>query len=56
MSLQKSIDNMVEKDYLIAYGHKTSQKWYVEKIKLTVKGRKIAKSLIKGRQRKLPIK
>jgi len=56
VSLQKSFDNMVEKDYIIAYGHKTARKWYVNKIKLTVKGRKLAKTLIKGRQRRLPIK
>lgn len=54
VSLQKSIDNLVLKDLVVAYGHKTARKWYVNKVKLTVKGRKIAKELIKKRQRKLP--
>lgn len=56
VAIQKSIDNLVTKDLTIAYGHKTMQKWFIHKVKLTAKGRRTAKELIKKRQIKLPIK
>ena len=56
VALQKSIDNLVFKDLTAAYGHKTMKKWYIHKVRLTAKGKRIAKDLIKSRQRKLPIK
>jgi len=54
--LQNSLDNLVAKDLVAAYGHKTAKKWFVHKIKLTSRGRRLAKKLIKNRQSKLPIK
>ena len=56
VGIQKSIDNLVAKDFVIAYGHKTMKKWYVYKIRLTVKGKRKANELIKSKQCKLPIK
>lgn len=56
VSVQKSIDNLVAKDLMVAYGHKTARKWNVDKIKLSARGRKKARELIKKRQPKLPIK
>ena len=48
--------NLLFKNLIVAYGHKTAKKWTVDKIKLTPKGKKLAKILIKKRQRHLPIK
>ncbi len=56
VGVQGSIENVVIKDLVVAYGHKTAKKLYINKVKLTAKGRRRAKELIKGRQRKLPIK
>ena len=56
VGIQKSIDNLVTKDFVIAYGHKTMKKWYVNKVRLTAQGRRKAKELIKSKQGKLPIK
>ncbi len=56
VGVQKSIENLVEKDFAVAFGRKTAKKMYVDKIKLTAKGKKLAKELINKRQRKLPIK
>ncbi len=55
-ALQNSLDNLVAKDLVAAYGHKTAKKWFIYKIKLTGQGRRLAKKLIKNRQGKLPIK
>jgi len=54
--IHNSLESLVAKDLLVAFGRKTAQKWFINKVKLTAKGRKIAKEIIKQRQRKLPIK
>ena len=54
--IQNSIDNMVEKDWAVAYGHKTAQKFYIKKVRLTKKGIKMAEDILKKKQSKLPIK
>jgi hypothetical protein len=56
VGIQKSIDNLVSKDLLVAFGHKTAKKWSVDKVKLTTIGKQKAKELIKSRQKTLPIK
>ncbi len=56
VGIQKSIDNLVAKDLVAAFGHKTAKKFYIHKVRLTVRGRRKAKELIKQKQRKLPIK
>jgi len=55
-TIHKSIENLVEKDLLVAYGRKTAQKWFINKVKLTKKGRQKTIEIIKSKQRKLPIK
>ncbi|MFA4941075.1 MAG: hypothetical protein WC582_00550 [Patescibacteria group bacterium] len=54
--IHKSLESLVEKDLLVAYGKKTKQKWFIHKVKLTSRGQKAAKEIIKERQVKLPIK
>ena len=56
VGVQGSIENLVAKDLLVAFGHKTAKKLYIDKVRLTAKGKRAAKELIKKRQRKLPIK
>lgn len=55
-AVHRCLENMVAKDILIAYGKKTAQKWFIEKVKLTIAGKNIFRELITSRQRKLPIK
>ena len=56
VALQNSIENLVKKDLVVAIGHRTVKKWYVNKVRLTAKGKKKAKELVRDKQRKLPIK
>ena len=56
VAIQNSIDSLVEKDLIVAYGHKTAKKWTVNRVKLTSKGKKLARELILSNQKKLPIK
>lgn len=54
--IHKSLESLIFNDLLIAFGRKTAQKWFIDRVKLTRQGRKLAREIIKSRQRKLPIK
>ncbi|MAF14340.1 MAG: hypothetical protein CMI53_05645 [Parcubacteria group bacterium] len=53
--ITKSVDRLIKKELVIGYGWKTPHKWYINKVRLTPKGNKVAKSLL-GIQQKLPLK
>ncbi|MCU0679254.1 MAG: hypothetical protein MUC28_02285 [Planctomycetes bacterium] len=53
-ALQKSLDNLVEKDLIVAYGYRTARKWHIERVKFTAAGRKLTREIIKNRQKRLP--
>lgn len=51
----RSLDRLVVKELVVGYGRKTAQKWYIERITLTPKGRGAARRLL-GVQQALPLK
>lgn len=53
--ITKSVERLIKKELVIGYGWKTPHKWFTNKVKLTSKGRKVAKSLF-GVQQKLPLR
>ncbi len=55
-AIHKSLDSLVAGDLLTALGKKTAKKWFIHKVKLTNLGKKTIIKMIKGKQRKLPIK
>ncbi len=54
--IHKSLESLTAKDLIVSYGKKTAKKWFITKIKLTAQGRHLAVTIIKNRQRRLPIK
>jgi len=54
--IHKSLESMVGKDLIVAFGRQTAKKWFIYKVKLTKPGRRLVKEIIKSRQRRLPIK
>ena len=54
--IHKSLDNLTEKDLIIAYGHKTARKWFIQRIKLTRSGKSLAGKILKGRQTRLKLR
>lgn len=54
--VHKSLESLTKKDLVITYGRKTAYKWFIEKVRITNKGKAIAKDLISKKQRRLPIK
>jgi len=53
--VHKSLESLVEKDLLVAFGKKTAKKWFIEKVRLTREGRALVKKIIEQRQGKLPL-
>lgn len=53
--LQKSLENLIDKEYLTGYGYKTARKWFIQRIKLTRSGRNKAGELVKSKQLKMKI-
>jgi len=53
--ITKSLERLIDKELLTGYGVRTPHKWFIKEIKLTSKGRQIAKTLF-GKQQILPLK
>lgn len=51
----KSLERLIDKGLLIGYGRRTPEKWFIEDVRLTPKGRKEATRLL-GEQQRLPLK
>jgi hypothetical protein len=54
-SITKSLERMIDKGLLIGFGRRTPEKWFIDTIKLTPLGRRIAKTL-DGEQQRLPLR
>jgi hypothetical protein len=54
-SVTRSLERLIDKELLIGYGVRTSHKWYLKEIRLTPKGRKVARELLESRQTRLPL-
>ena len=53
--ITRSIDRLILKGMLVGFGHKTAEKFFIEKASLTPGGRRLAK-LIAKEQPRLPFK
>jgi len=51
--IHKSLESLTTNDLVVSFGRQTAKKWFIQKIKLTARGRKKAKEIIKSRQPKL---
>ncbi|MEW6610431.1 MAG: hypothetical protein AB1352_02260 [Patescibacteria group bacterium] len=51
--ITKSIERLIDRELMVGYGVRTPHKWYIHEVKLTSKGRKVARSL-RGEQQILP--
>jgi len=53
--ITKSLERLIDREFLTGYGTRTPHKWFIKEIKLTKKGEKEAKRLL-GEQQSLPFK
>lgn len=51
--ITRSIERLIGRGLLVGYGHKTSEKFYIQKVSLTPTGRKVAREL-RLRDQQLP--
>ncbi|MBI2426378.1 MAG: hypothetical protein HYV34_00895 [Candidatus Kerfeldbacteria bacterium] len=50
----KSVERLISKELIIGYGRKTAVKWFIQEIRLTRMGKRVARELL-GKQQKLKI-
>ena len=55
-AVTRSLEHLIDKELLVGYGVRTPYKWYMKEIRLTTKGRKIARDLLRSRQTELPFR
>jgi len=53
--ITKSVERLIKKELIVGFGEETAQKWFINQVKLTAKGKKVARGLL-GVQQKLPFK
>src|SRR3989339_360989 len=53
--LTKSLERLIDKGLMIGYGRRTPEKWFIDEVKLTPRGRRTAKTLL-GEQQHLPLR
>ena len=51
----KSLESLVDKGLLIGYGRRTPKMWFIDEIRVTPQGRRLARKLL-GEQLALPLK
>jgi len=53
--ITKSLERLIDKGLMVGYGRRTPEKWFIDEVRLTGKGRKEARKLF-GRQQLLPLR
>lgn len=52
--IARSVERLIAKALVVGYGRKTAYKWYIDRVRLTPKGRGAARKLL-GVQQALPL-
>lgn len=55
-TVNKSLDHLVDRGFLIAYGRRTAERFFVDRVRLTPLGRRVANTQVKSKQNKLPLR
>lgn len=53
--IARSLDRLIGRGLLVGHGRKTSRKWFIQTVKLTPRGRGMARRFL-GQQQSLPLK
>ena len=53
--ITKSLEHLIDREFLIGYGKRTPHKWFITSVKLTKKGVKISQKILEEKQIKLPL-
>lgn len=50
-----SLERLIDRGLMIGYGRRTPEKWFINEVKLTPLGRRVARATL-GKQQQLPLK
>ncbi len=53
--ITRSIERLIERGLLIGYGRRTPEKWFIDEVRITAAGKRLAKKSF-GTQQSLPFK
>jgi len=53
--ITKSLERLIDKGLMIGYGRQTPEKWFIDEVRLTSRGKREAKKLF-GQQQALPLR
>lgn len=48
--ITKSLERLIDKELLVGYGRRTPHKWFIEEVRLTAAGRRLARRLLGEQQ------
>lgn len=51
--ITRSLEGLIDKELMVGYGVRTPHKWFIKEVRLTAKGKAVAKKLL-GEQMALP--
>lgn len=52
-TVTRSLERLIDRGYLVGYGRRTPEKWFIEEVRLTALGRRAARKLL-GEQQQIP--
>jgi hypothetical protein len=53
--ITKSIERLIDREILIGYGIRTTNKWFIKEVKMVESGRKKWREYLNRKQKKLPL-
>ena len=53
-TITKTLERMIDKGLMVGLGVRTPKKWYIQEVRLTPLGRRVAKQM-QGEQQRLPL-
>lgn len=53
-AVTRSLERLIDRGYLVGYGRRTPEKWFIEDVRLTAFGRRVARRLL-GEQQQIPL-
>jgi hypothetical protein len=52
-AITKSLERLIDRGYMVGYGRRTPEKWFIESVRLTAPGKRTGRALL-GKQQQIP--
>lgn len=54
-AVTKALERLIDRGFLVGYGVRTKEKWFIKGVRLTPEGRRVARK-VAGEQQRLPLR